>query len=427
MLTISESDSFHTLESLKEKAKKEKDEKTLKILDPYIEKIQSLSNDIKKKENFILYSNLKLNKIKDEYDEISKELIEEENSLIETYITAIEKEEFYLSPSNIELKELAEKAREKKKMYNKLKDDYDYDKIYMDKKEEELQDRINSLSDKEQILYKIIKEYILNDKDIKKIKNNLGLLSDDNYDENECNEIIKNNKPFIRETKTKMRNKKNELNDIRKEIKTNNDKKAQRSINHLNYNNNNVSIIKTQGDDENHTNNSILDNSNNITYINNSFFCNTDLNSTQNNRITNLNKTYYLRTNKPFINMKQSFNKINHTVNSTNNNNLQIKNNSPFLKTDSSDKACNFNRNGRKDMYICRRLLKNYCNKFGNRNNDFLVDLKLKEKENQSMPKSLYEQRRIIRENSDDYVYFNGNRYKQSLIGKATNTVNGVY
>ena len=427
MLTISESDSFHTLESLKEKAKKEKDEKTLKILDPYIEKIQSLSNDIKKKENLILYSNLKLNKIKDEYDEISKELIEEENSLIETYITAIEKEEFYLSPSNIELKELAEKAREKKKMYNKLKDDYDYDKIYMDKKEEELQDRINSLSDKEQILYKIIKEYILNDKDIKKIKNNLGLLSDDNYDENECNEIIKNNKPFIRETKTKMRNKKNELNDIRKEIKTNNDKKAQRSINHLNYNNNNVSIIKTQGDDENHTNNSILDNSNNITYINNSFFCNTDLNSTQNNRITNLNKTYYLRTNKPFINMKQSFNKINHTVNSTNNNNLQIKNNSPFLKTDSSDKACNFNRNGRKDMYICRRLLKNYCNKFGNRNNDFLVDLKLKEKENQSMPKSLYEQRRIIRENSDDYVYFNGNRYKQSLIGKATNTVNGVY
>ena len=168
MLTISESDSFHTLETLKEKAKKEKDEKTLKILDPYIEKIQSLSNDIKKKENLILYSNLKLNKIKDEYDEISKELIEEENSLMETYITTIEKEEFYLSPSNIELKELAEKAREKKKIYNKLKDDYDYDKLYMDKKEEELQDRINSLSDNEQILYKLLKEYILNDKDIKK-------------------------------------------------------------------------------------------------------------------------------------------------------------------------------------------------------------------------------------------------------------------
>jgi hypothetical protein len=90
-----------------ERCRKEKDEKTLKILDPYIEKIRILSNDIKKKENLILYSNLKLNKIKAEYDEINKELIEEEKSLMETYITTIEKEEFYLSPSNLELKELA--------------------------------------------------------------------------------------------------------------------------------------------------------------------------------------------------------------------------------------------------------------------------------------------------------------------------------
>lgn len=56
-----------------------------------------------------------------------------------------------------------------------------------------------------------------------------------------------------------------------------------------------------------------------------------------------------------------------------------------------------------------------------------MADLKMTKKKNQSVPKSLYEQRRIIRENMDDYIYINGNRYKQSLIGKATDTLNGVY
>ena len=50
---MSDSESFYTLESLIEKCKKEKDEKTLRILDPYIEKIRILSSDIKKKK--ILY------------------------------------------------------------------------------------------------------------------------------------------------------------------------------------------------------------------------------------------------------------------------------------------------------------------------------------------------------------------------------------
>ena len=347
---------------------------------------------------------------------------------METYITTIEKEEFYLSPSNLELKELAEKAREKKKIYTNIINDYDYDKIYMDKKEEELEDKIKSLSDDEQILYKILKEYILNDKDIKKIKNDLELLYDD-YNEDECNEIIKNNKPFLQETKLKLRNKKNELNDIRRLMDNNRDKKVRRSINHLNYTNINESIINAHSND-NSNDNSILDNLNNNT--DNSILFNTDLNRTNgsnlNDRITNLNKTYYLRTNKPLLNSKRSYDIINRTVNGNGtNNNLKVKSYSQFLNTDSSDKAINSNKKGRKDMYICRRLLKNYCNKYENGNNDFMADLKMKEKRNQSMPKSLYEQRRMIRDNSNDFVYINGNRYKQSLIGKATNTVNGVY
>ena len=39
----------------------------------------------------------------------------------------------------------------------------------------------------------------------------------------------------------------------------------------------------------------------------------------------------------------------------------------------------------------------------------------------------VYAAEKIKRENMDDYIYINGNRYKQSLIGKATNTINGVY
>ena len=426
MLSYSESESFYTLESLMEKCKKEKNEKILKIIAPYIEKIRNLSNDIKKKENLILYSNLKINKIKDEYDELTKELLEEENNLIETYISAIEKEEFYLSPANLEIKELAERARDKKLKYSKMINNYDNDKLYMDKREQELQDRINSLPENEHNLFLILKEYILNDKDINKIKNDLELLSDDNN--NKYDDIIRENKPFIKETKNKMKDKKNEINDARDEINNNYEKRARKSMNHINFNNN-MSIIKTHRDEnDNSNNNSILDNSSNNSFLFNNSELNKTNSSIQNNKLTNLNKTYYLRTNKPFYN-KQFSNKSG-SINNGSNNTFKIKNNSNILNTDSSDKInINNKNNKRKDVYICKRLLKNYCNKYNDKNNNkFMLDLKMKEKKkNQSVPKSLYEQRRIIREGLNDYIYVNGNRYKQSLIGKATNTVNGVY
>ena len=426
MLSNSESESFYTLESLMEKCKKEKNEKILKIIAPYIEKIRNLSNDIKKKENLILYSNLKINKIKDEYDELTKELLEEENNLIETYISAIEKEEFYLSPANLEIKELAERARDKKLKYSKMINNYDNDKLYMDKREQELQDRINSLPENEHNLFLILKEYILNDKDINKIKNDLELLSDDNN--NKYDDIIRENKPFIKETKNKMKDKKNEINDARDEINNNYEKRARKSMNHINFNNN-MSIIKTHRDEnDNSNNNSILDNSSNNSFLFNNSELNKTNSSIQNNKLTNVNKTYYLKTNKPFYN-KQFSNKSG-SINNGSNNTFKIKNNSNILNTDSSDKInINNKNNKRKDVYICKRLLKNYCNKYNDKNNNkFMLDLKMKEKKkNQSVPKSLYEQRRIIREGLNDYIYVNGNRYKQSLIGKATNTVNGVY
>ena len=414
MLSLSDSENFNTLDSLKEKLQKENNEKAIQLLNTYIDNIESLSSEIKSKENLLLYYNLKLNKIKDEYDEINKEIIEEENNLIETYISSIEEEEFYLSP-RLEIKDICERAKAKKNKYNQMKEDYNYTKLYINKDEEKLEEEINNLTENEKNIYYILKEYLLNDKDLTKIKDDYNILSDnDDY-----NILIRNNISFIREARNKMRNKKNEINDIKKEVKNNYEKKIRKNINHLNYNDN-ISLLKNSNNNFNNNIDNSLDNINiNSILLNNSNYNNTflneDLNKTNNyslynnnnNISTNLNKTYYLRANKSHINYS--------------NNNKKMNSYSMFLKTDSSEK------NTKRDKYMCKRLLNNYCNKYSDKNKDFIFDLNLKEKKNQSMPKSLYHQRKIKRENMDDYIYINGNRYKQSLIGKATNTINGVY
>ena len=414
MLSLSDSENFNTLDSLKEKLQKENNEKAIQLLNTYIDNIESLSSEIKSKENLLLYYNLKLNKIKDEYDEINKEIIEEENNLIDTYISSIEEEEFYLSP-RLEIKDICERAKAKKNKYNQMKEDYNYTKLYINKDEEKLEEEINNLTENEKNIYYILKEYLLNDKDLTKIKDDYNILSDnDDY-----NILIRNNISFIREARNKMRNKKNEINDIKKEVKNNYEKKIRKNINHLNYNDN-ISLLKNSNNNFNNNIDNSLDNINiNSILLNNSNYNNTflneDLNKTNNyslynnnnNISTNLNKTYYLRANKSHINYS--------------NNNKKMNSYSMFLKTDSSEK------NTKRDKFMCKRLLNNYCNKYSDRNKEFIFDLNLKEKKNQSMPKSLYHQRKIKRENMDDYIYINGNRYKQSLIGKATNTINGVY
>ena len=177
MLSLSDSENFNTLDSLKEKLQKENNEKAIQLLNTYIDNIESLSSEIKSKENLLLYYNLKLNKIKDEYDEINKEIIEEENNLIETYISSIEEEEFYLSP-RLEIKDICERAKAKKNKYNQMKEDYNYTKLYINKDEEKLEEEINNLTENEKNIYYILKEYLLNDKDLTKIKDDYNILSD---------------------------------------------------------------------------------------------------------------------------------------------------------------------------------------------------------------------------------------------------------
>ena len=419
MLSISDSENYNTLDSLIEKLRKEKNEKAIQKINSHINKLKTLSNEMKKKENLLLYYNLKLNKIKDEYGEINDEIKNEENDLIERYISAVEKEEYYLSPSNLEIKDLSERARAKKNKYNKMKEDYEYAKLYIDKEEEQLKESINNLSNKEKDLFIILKEYLLNEKDMNKIKDEFDILSENKS----FNETMRNNMTFIREIKDKMRNKRNEIRKIRKEIKNNYDKKIRKNMNHINYNDN-LSVTKNNSNINSINNNISFDNIN-TSLVNNStrsFLFNDDINKTnisiQNNISTNLNKTFFLRANKSHIDNAMTFND---TI--TSQNHTKIKCSSLFLKTDSSERY-NPNHN---NVYLCKRLLKNYCNKYAENNKEFIFDIKLKEKQNQSMPKNLYHQRKKMREESDDFIYINGNRYKQSLIGKATNTVNGVY
>lgn len=417
MLSISESEDDNSFDLLMEKLRKEKNEKSIEKINSYIEVIKALSNEIKNKENILLFYNLKLNKIKDEYDEINNEIIEEENDLIEKYMSSVEQEEFFLSPSNLEIKDISERARKKKINYDKTKEDYNYEKIYINKEEEELDECINNLPDDEHDIFIILKELLLNDKDMNKIKDDLDLFTQ-NRNKN-YNDIIRKNNNLIREIKDKLKSKRNEIKEIRKEIKNNYDKKARKNMNHLNYSEN-ISIVKSSNIKKNINNtydinieNSILNNNSN----NSLFLYNDDLNKTnismQNNISTNLNKTFYLRANKSL-----SMNGIT--------GNKKIKSYTQFLKTDTTERFSADNKNKKKNVYICKRLLKNYCNKYADKNKEFIFDIKMKEK-NISMPKNLYKQRKMIREELSNYIYINGNKYKQSIIGKATDTINGVY
>ena len=417
MLSISESEDDNSFDLLMEKLRKEKNEKSIEKINSYIEVIKALPNEIKNKENLLLFYNLKLNKIKDEYDEINNEIIEEENDLIEKYMSSVEQEEFFLSPSNLEIKDISERARKKKINYDKTKEDYNYEKIYINKEEEELDECINNLPDDEHDIFIILKELLLNDKDMNKIKDDLDLFTQ-NRNKN-YNDIIRKNNNLIREIKDKLKSKRNEIKEIRKEIKNNYDKKARKNMNHLNYSEN-ISIVKSSNIKKNINNtydinieNSILNNNSN----NSLFLYNDDLNKTnismQNNISTNLNKTFYLRANKSL-----SMNGIT--------GNKKIKSYTQFLKTDTTERFSADNKTKKKNVYICKRLLKNYCNKYADKNKEFIFDIKMKEK-NKSMPKNLYKQRKMIREELSNYIYINGNKYKQSIIGKATDTINGVY
>ena len=428
-------------ESLLMKYMKEKDAKILPKLQPYFLKIISLVQDIKEKEIALNYYNLKLAKIKDEYPKINKKLDEKESILMSTFINSIETEEFYLDPHDPEIKELAERARDRKKKYNDIQDIYNDDKDNIRENEKNFQNELDNLPNDDQKLYLILKEYLLHDKDISKIKNDLDFMG---IPENKVKAILRDNKAFLREAKNKTHDKKNELINLKKEVKTVNNFKTMKTMNHLNFTNN-VSAIKYKSDsnnnsmiyDNNNINNNINNNMNQT--LDNSFiFCN-DLNRTNCSipygatKLTNLNKAFYLRTNRSNFENMQNLNNFDNNQEKLpySGNKYKNKSCSRFIRTE--DNILSDGKKGKRKDSICKKLLKNYYNKMidsnrDNRNEDFLIEMKLKrDNKNKSAGKSLYQQRREKRENMDSYIFIHGNKYKQSAIGKATNTINGVY
>lgn len=431
-----DSGSNYTYESLLEKITKEKDAKLIPKLQPYFTKIISLVNDIKEKETTINYYQLKLEKIKDEYSKINLRIDSEENELTTNYISVIENEEFYLNPHDPELKELAERARGKKQKFSEIQQKYEDDKINLAEYEKNFQNDLENLSNDDQKLYLILKEYILHDKDLSKIKNDLDFMG---IPENKTKELLKNNKEFLREAKLATKEKKDELVNLKKEIKNINNNKTMKNINHTNFINN-MSAIKFKSD-INSNNSLIFDNNNNNQHnhsLNNSMLINNNENNNNSTKLVNLNKTFYLRTNKSNLeNMKNLRNFDNNPEKKSYSLRKDKKNLSypKYINSDDYSLLMSDEKRGKKQNSICKRLIKNYCNKLidynnnGNRNNEeFLMEMKLKnEGKNNSTGKSLYQQRKERRDNLDSYVFINGNRYKQSVIGKATDTINGVY
>ena len=425
-------------ESLLMKYMKEKDAKILPKLQPYFLKIISLVQDIKEKEIALNYYSLKLAKIKDEYPKINKKLDEKESILMSTFINSIETEEFYLDPHDPEIKELAERARDRKKKYNDIQDIYNDDKDNIRENEKNFQNELDNLSNDDQKLYLILKEYLLHDKDISKIKNDLDFMG---IPENKIKAILRDNKAFLREAKNKTRDKKNELINLKKEVKAMDNNKTMKTTNHLNFTNN-MSAIKYKSDISNN-NSMFYDNINNINNninqsLDNSFIFSNDLNRTNCSvpynatKLTNLNKTFYLRTNKSNFENMRNLNNFDNNPEKPPYSGYKHKNKScsRFIRTE--DNMLSDDAKGKRKNSICRKLLKNYYNKMIDSNSDnnenFLIEMKLKkDNKNNSTGKSLLQQRKEKRENLDSYIFIHGNRYKQSAIGKATNSINGVY
>ena len=75
----------------------------------------------------------------------------------------------------------------------------------INKEEEELDECINNLPDDEHDIFIILKELLLNDKDMNKIKDDLDLFTQ-NRNKN-YNDIIRKNNNLIREIKDKLKSK----------------------------------------------------------------------------------------------------------------------------------------------------------------------------------------------------------------------------
>ena len=179
------------------------------ILKKYFSKILNLNKELHKQETLIEFYKIKCNNLNIINEKKKKEIEEKENQLTEIFITMVENENFFITASEIELKDIIEKAKEKKKNYNKKKKDYIKNKKILEQTKNDLNLTIKDLSAKQLESFNLIKYIILN---------NINLEDEDNeiiqkYDK----ELIKQNKKLIKDLKEKCLEYKENINYLKKE------------------------------------------------------------------------------------------------------------------------------------------------------------------------------------------------------------------
>ncbi len=299
------------------------------IIKPYFSTILNLNKELHKQETLIEFYKIKCNNLNKMIEKKKKEIEKEEINLTNVFISTVEKEDFFINPTDYELKDIIEKAKIKKKDYEKKKDDYIKIKKTLEQNRNNLNLKMNKLSIEQLELFNLIKDIILNNINIDDENNELI----QKYDK----KIINENKNLIKRINEKCLEYKKNIDSLQKEINTKKNRKSLHSnklrkrslktkekslsLKNKNFNinneistNNNYKPIKNLDKSKNNSSFSSIPINNNISSfieVNNNqnlslnlpLSCrltNTNIYNHNNSdiRIKNLNKSFYLLRNK---------------------------------------------------------------------------------------------------------------------------------
>ena len=180
------------------------------ILKKYFSTILNLNKELHKQETLIEFYKIKCNNLTKIIEKKKKEIEEEEINLTNLFISKVEKEDFFINSTDYELKDIIEKAKNKKKNYEKKKDDYIKLKITLEKNKNNLNLNMNKLSIEQLELFNLIKDIILNNINIDDENNEII----QKYNKN----IINENKNLIKRINEKCLEYKKNIDALQKEI-----------------------------------------------------------------------------------------------------------------------------------------------------------------------------------------------------------------
>ena len=188
------------------------------ILKPYFSTILNLNKELHKQETLIEFYKIKCNNLNKMIEKKKKEIEKEEINLTNLFISTVEKEDFFINPTDYELKDIIEKAKIKKKDYEKKKDDYIKIKKTLEQNRNNLNLKMNKLSIEQLELFNLIKDIILNNINIDDENNEVI----QKYDK----KIINENKNLIKKINQKCLEYKKNIDSLQKEINTKKNRKS---------------------------------------------------------------------------------------------------------------------------------------------------------------------------------------------------------